>query len=45
MMEKLNFVQNNETFFNPNHNGGINQIKGNLDEDDNRQFRFESSNS
>ena len=35
MMKKLNFCQNNETFFNPNHNGGINQIKGNLDEDDN----------
>ena len=35
MMEKLNFGQNNETFFNQNYNGGINQIKGKLDEDDN----------
>ena len=34
-MEKLNFGQNNKTFFNPNHNGGVDQMKGKLDEDDN----------
>ena len=34
-MEKLIIGQNNETFFNPINNLGINQIKGLLDEDDN----------
>ena len=36
-MEKLIIAQNNETFFNPINNLGINQIKGQLDEDDNLQ--------
>ena len=36
-MEKLIIAQNNETFFNPINNLGINQIKGLLDEDDNPQ--------
>ena len=37
MMEKLNLELNNETFFNAINNLGINQIRGQLDEDDNPQ--------
>ena len=36
-MEKLNLELNNETFFNAINNLGINQIRGQLDEDDNPQ--------
>jgi hypothetical protein len=36
-MEKLIIGQNNETFSNPINNLGINQIKGQLDIDDNPQ--------